>query len=63
MNTDKHRLTEQILGAVFEVSNTLGAGFFPGFYKDLRAGDYFADILVENSVVVELKCVEHLPSA
>src|SRR5437763_575937 len=85
MNTDEHGLTEQILGAVFEVSNTLGAGFlekvyerallqelklrnihavpqasFPVIYKGHRAGEFFADILVENTVVLELKCAEHL---
>src|SRR5258705_4348204 len=83
MNADK--LTERILGAVFEVSNTLGAGFlekvyerallhelrlqgirtvaqasFPVLDKGQRAGEYIADILVEDKVVVELKCVEHL---
>ena len=38
MNTDEHgyldSLTERVLGAVFEVSNTLGAGFLE---KGLRA--------------------------
>ena len=87
MNTDEHRssdsLTEQVLGAVFEVSNTLGAGFLEKVYerallKELKlrgiratpqvsfrvtykghcVGEYFADILVEDSLIVELKCVE-----
>ena len=54
MNTDEHRyfdaLTERVLGAVFEVSNTLGAG------------EYFADILVEDVLVIELKlCRAPLP--
>jgi GxxExxY protein len=78
-------LTERVLGAVFEVSNTLGAGFLEKVYerallrelalRDIRAvaqasfavsykgqsvGEYFADILVEDVLVVELKCVEHL---
>ena len=85
MNTDKRRLTERILAAVFEVSNTLGAGFlekvyerallhelklqgiqasaqvpFPVLYKGQCAGEYLADMIVENTVVLELKCVEHL---
>jgi GxxExxY protein len=86
MNTDEiNSLTEKILGAVFEVSNTLGAGFlekvyerallrelrlrglsaisqasFPVYYKGERVGDYFSDILVEGSVVIELKCVDRL---
>jgi GxxExxY protein len=89
MNTDKHgyfdSLTERVLGAVFEVANTLGAGFlekvyerallrelavrgvqaaaqasFAVSYKGHYVGEYFADILVENVLVVELKCVDRL---
>ncbi len=88
MNTDEHgfdSLTERVLGAVFEVANTLGAGFlekvyerallkelsllgiqataqasFPVTYKGYSVGEYFADILVEDVLVVELKCVERL---
>jgi GxxExxY protein len=82
---DLAALTECVLGAVFEVSNTLGAGFLEKVYErallrelDLRGirtvtqasfgvsykgqsvGEYFADILVEDVLVVELKCVERL---
>ena len=89
MNTDEHgyldSLTERVLGAVFEVSNTLGAGFLEKVYehalmrelalRSIRAsaqaslavtykghhvGEYFADILVEDVLVVELKCVDRL---
>jgi GxxExxY protein len=88
MNTDEHGfdyLTESVLGAVFEVSNTLGAGFlekvyqralltelrlrgiranaetsFTVTYKGHSVGEYFADILVEDVLVIELKCVERL---
>jgi GxxExxY protein len=31
--TDEHGLTENILAAVFEVSNTLGAGFLEKVYE------------------------------
>jgi len=80
---DLAALTECVLGAVFEVSNTLGAGFlekvyerallrelalrgisaaaqasFAVVYKGQSVGEYFADILVEDVLVVELKCVE-----
>jgi GxxExxY protein len=73
------------LGAIFEVANTLGAGFlekvyhrallrelqirgiaavsqasFPVVYKDQSVGEYFADILVEDVLVLELKCVDRL---
>src|SRR4030081_2372002 len=89
MNADERRLidslTERVIGAAFEVSNTLGAGFlekvyeralvrelslrgisgssqtlFPVRYKGHLVGEYFADLLVEDVLVVELKCVERL---
>jgi len=89
MNADERRcpysLTEQVLAAIFEVSNTLGAGFleklyerallrelslrgiratpqasFKVTYKGHPVGEYFADILVEDSLVIELKCVDRL---
>ena len=82
MNTDQHRyfdaLTERVSGAVFEVSNPLGAGFLekvyqrallhelslrgiraaaevsvPVTYKGQAVGEYFADILVEEVLVIE----------
>jgi GxxExxY protein len=78
-------LTEAVLGAIFEVSNTLGAGFLEKVYerallrelglrglsaiaqasfavacKGQSVGEYFADILVEDVLVIELKCVERL---
>ncbi len=89
MNADERRcpdsLTEQVLGAIFEVSNTLGPGFlekvyerallreltlrairatsqasFKVVYKGHPVGEYFADILVEDILVIELKCVDRL---
>jgi GxxExxY protein len=88
MNTDEHGfdpLTERVLGAIFEASNTLGAGFlekvyerallrelallgirataqasFVVSYKGHSVGEYFADILVEDVLVLELKCVDRL---
>lgn len=87
MNADFDLLTERVLSAVFEVSNTLGSGFlekvyerallrelglrgirataqasFPVTYKGRCVGEYFADILVEDLLVIELKCVERLAS-
>jgi GxxExxY protein len=84
---DLAALTERVLGAVFDVSNTLGAGFlekvyerallrelalrqigavaqasFAVWYKGQLVGEYFADILVENELVIELKCAERLAS-
>jgi GxxExxY protein len=86
MNADSYdALTDHVLGAVFEVSNTLGTGFLEKVYerallkelslRGMRAtaqasfavnyeghsvGEYFADILVEDVLVIELKCVESL---
>jgi GxxExxY protein len=89
MNTDQRgyfdSLTERVISAVFEVSNTLGAGFlekvyerallrelglrgiraiaqasFAVSYKGHHVGEYFADLLVEDVLVVELKCAERL---
>jgi GxxExxY protein len=83
MNTDKHRLnkiTEKIIGCIYKVSNTLGAGFLEKVYENSLAieirkagldvsqqkgikihyygelvGEFVADLLVENCVLVELK--------
>jgi len=85
MNADFDLLTERVLGAIFEVSNTLGCGFlekvyerallrelclrgiratsqasFTVAYKGHSVGEYFADLLIEDAMVVELKCVKRL---
>jgi len=73
-------ITEQIIGAAFEVHKHLGYGFLEKVYqralqvelklrgisselekpikvtfKEYVVGDYFADLLVEDNVLVELK--------
>ena len=83
--TNLDTLTSRVLAAVFEVANTLGAGFLekvyerallqeltiqgiqaipqapcPITYKGQPVGAYYADILVENILILELKCVETL---
>ena len=35
---------------------------FPVTYKGYRVGEYFADILVEDVLVIELKCTEVSPT-
>jgi len=30
------------------------------FYKEIKAGEYFADLIVENKVILELKAAENL---
>ncbi|MFZ3058956.1 MAG: GxxExxY protein [Candidatus Methanoperedens sp.] len=85
-NADEVRLnelSEKIIGAAFEVSNVLGAGFLEKvyenalnvelnlrgiktfqqaplkvYYKNELVGDYIADILVENEIIIELKTVK-----
>lgn len=81
-------LTEQIIGAAFEVHKILGYGFLEKVYqramivelrlrglsveaessarvhfKDVCVGDYAADLLVEEKVVVELKTAGELNPA
>lgn len=81
-------LTEKVIGAAFEVSNTLGAGFLEKVYENALAieirkcgldvkqqapinvlydgkvvGEYFADLLVSDTVIVELKAVKELSDA
>jgi len=80
-------LTERTLGAVQEISSTIGCGFaanvyeralfrelqlrglrvkahapFEVHYKGHFVGECFADLIVEDSLVVELKCVDSLGS-
>src|SRR4051794_27828674 len=84
-NTCLDSLSDNVLGAVFEVSKTLGPGFlekvyqralllelslrgirataeasFAVMYKGRPVGEYIADLLVEDTLVVELKCAERL---
>jgi len=87
MNTNTHESLDQIVeatvGAAYEVSNVLGAGFlekvyeralarelvlrglrvrsqvsYPIAYKQQCVGEYSADLLVEDQLLVELKCVD-----
>lgn len=91
MNADAHRcfdsLTRRVIGAVIEVSNTLGPGFlekvyeralvkelelngmavasqvpFSVIYKGHVIGQYLADVVVEDVLLLELKCVQQLAS-
>jgi GxxExxY protein len=77
-------LVEKVVGAAYEVSNVLGAGFlekiyeralieelsfrgvrvkaqaaFPVAYKGKHLGAYSADLVVDDRLLVEVKCVEH----
>jgi GxxExxY protein len=81
-------ITEQIIGAAFEVHRILGYGFLEKvyqrammvelrkrgieveeevlvkvFFKEECVGDYYADLVVENKIVVELKVAKDLNPA
>ncbi|HEY3827382.1 MAG TPA: GxxExxY protein [Bryobacteraceae bacterium] len=89
MDTNEHEfeksdaVIESVIGAAYEVSNVLGAGFlekvyeralsrelalrglkverqvsYPVLYKEQLVGEYVADLLVADCVLVELKCVD-----
>jgi len=89
MNTDgrilHQELTQDIIGAAFDVHNALGCGLlekvyenalaweltlrkhavsaqkeFTVTYKDREVGVYYADLVVDDSVVVEVKSVSAL---
>jgi len=77
-------LVSAVVGAAYEVSNVLGAGFLekvhqrallielisrgikattevalPVHYKGQLVGSYTPDLLVDDRLLVELKCVDH----
>ena len=74
MDADTHglqaELSEAVIGSAFEIANVLGAGLalrgvsakaqvsFPVCYKGQYIGEYVADLVVEEKLIVELKCVE-----
>ncbi len=80
-----NRMTEQVIGGAFAVSNELGSGFLEKVYENAMAhelskagirveqqypiqvyydgivvGNYVADLLVEDCVLVELKTIKAL---
>jgi GxxExxY protein len=92
MNTDgkvlHQELTQDIIGAAFDVHNTLGCGLlekvyesalahelslrghdvtpqkeFQVSYKDKEVGIYYADLVVDDKVVVEIKSASDLADA
>ena len=90
MDTDKHRwetnkITEAVIGAAYQVGNTLGSGFLEKVYENALAieirksglqvvqqhpihvkyesamvGEFFADLLIHEEVLIELKAVKNL---
>lgn len=52
-NALKHELTENGLAVVSQVPIEV-------FYNDLKVGQYYADLLVENKVIVEIKAAQSL---
>jgi GxxExxY protein len=83
MNVNEHELIATVVGAAYDVANTLGCGFlekvygralireltlrgctveaqhsYDVTYQGERIGEYFADIIIEGRLVIELKCAE-----
>ena len=86
-NLKHHDITEKIIGAAYEVHNTLGSGFLEKVYQNSLAielksldflvdmekpikvhyngevvGDYIADIIVDDKVILEIKAIKELSS-
>jgi GxxExxY protein len=84
-HVELNSLTETVIGAAYEVVNTLGAGFheklyeralineltprgisvrsqvvYAVSYKGRIIGEFMPDLVVEDRLVVELKCVDRL---
>jgi len=54
-------LSYQIIGLAMEVHRKLGYGFLEKVYFEGEAvGNYVADILIEDKIIIELKCVEKI---
>ena len=87
LSEEVESLTASIIGAAFEVSNTLGHGFLEiiyrkalvyelsmrglsvgeevpidVIYKEAKLGRYYCDLLIEKTIVVELKAIDRLSS-
>ena len=66
-------LTEQIIGCCYRVANELGYGFLEKVYENALAhefrkarvnvGNFVADLVVENRVIVELKAAQAIDDA
>ncbi len=88
MNEERDKLTENIIGCAFKVSNALGIGFLekvyenaltielkmsglkceqqksiPVTYRGIPVGDYFADILVDGQVILEIKAAKAIDNS
>ena len=88
LKSEMDKLTEQIIGCAYTVSNTLGAGFVEKVYENALAhqlqktglrvqqqypikvkydgvvvGEFFADLLVEDQILIELKAAKLLDEA
>jgi PD-(D/E)XK nuclease superfamily protein len=64
-------VTKQIIGAAYNIYNKMGFGYLEKVYEKcmmielseidgVDVGDFVADLLINDSIVVELKSVRHL---
>jgi GxxExxY protein len=63
MNADEHRLTEAAMNALSERINVKQQEPITVYYDGLIVGDYFADLLVGDAIIVELKATQGSPDA
>ena len=53
-------ITDKIINSFYKVYNVLGYGFLEKVYENQVVGDYFADIIVNDLVILEIKAAEGL---
>ena len=53
-------ITDKIINSFYKVYNVLGYGFLEKVYENQVVGDYFADIIVNDLVILEIKASEGL---
>jgi GxxExxY protein len=66
MNADEHRLTEEAMHALAYELRRTGINVkqqepIAVYYDGLVVGDYFADLLVGDATIVELKATKGTP--
>jgi hypothetical protein len=53
-------MTDKIINSFYKVYNVLGYGFLEKVYENQVVGDYFADIIVNDLIILEIKAAEGL---
>jgi hypothetical protein len=53
-------ITDKIINSFYKVYNVLGYGFLEKVYENQVVGDYYADIIVNDLIILEIKAAEGL---